>query len=146
MTNVQNFKRLLLLHLLGIPIEEPYDKLLPKTIEYFAPVKTMEINDLDDELNICAVNKHNKLVYGIFKDGGTMQMIVSKSFVDYVSSVLPYTYLNDDTLNRLAHAVLTYNKVEFDGLYISHLNDSNSNYFNSLIKRYEKGDYKMVKV
>ncbi len=150
MMNIQNFKRLLHLHLLGIPVKEPYGKIFDTALDFFEPVKIVKIIDWDNDENTCCIGKKDKVVYTIYfhKDNKNYTLAVNKGFVKLMNSVFPKTDdidVGDDMKREMARVVLKQKGVVFDDIWISDIGDViTESYYGDIAKKYKTGNFVLL--
>ncbi len=144
-----NYKRFLILHNLGIPIDARYANIFDKMSEYLEYVKKVKIYDNDNDENICYIGKDDKIIFSIytFIEDNTKQLIFHRTYDAFVVSVLGGTEEIDNTIIDMLQIFIQSKGIEVERIHFCFTDsERSSSYINSLKKRYKSDNYEKLEL
>ncbi len=139
MSKSQKYKRLLHLHLLGIPIRKPYGNIFDKLLEFFEHNKVVKIIDKDGHDNICHLNDSNEIVY-VLKRAGHEELQLNYKYCLFVISIC-VKHFSPAIIDEMAQIVFSYKKIKFDELNVSAWDVTIDTHFVELHMKHQSGDF-----
>ncbi len=141
-----NFKRQLFLHLLGVPIKEPYGFMFDNLLEFLRPDepnRLVRIIDLDGDDDICLVDKDGKVIYALYRPPHYMGSIIMNHH--YAVSMKTLVNIKSGVVDEMAIIVLKHYKTEFKDFYEKPLSQSfNHRHFTDIEEKYALGDFRLL--
>ncbi len=154
MRNTEQYKRLLILHLLGIPIKEPYVLLFDTFLKFLDVSKKIVITPYgDEEIHTCYIDKKYNIVFSTYEyesnNEKTTQLLIN--FIDnYYQEYQDLFSSYHDIIEEIMYVVLKNKKIEFDELHTHTIKDTMigdnrpPQYFKILKKLYDSGNFELL--
>ncbi len=151
MLEIQKYRRLLYLYLLGIPIESPYVDILDEMCGYFKKDKLVSIVDFDGDATTCSI-KNDRIVYASYmfnknaNDGGYITVKINLPYQEILDSLRNrYPFLDDSVMNDLTFLLLNRENLEYKNFHISKYSEyDNDSHMMRLKKIIDSGKFKIL--
>ncbi len=139
------------MHLLKVPIKEPYGFIFDELIGMLRPNKTVLMEDYDGKTNTCNIDKEDNIVYSICHftdDYDSIVMNFPKEFYTKCANnykkhnIVPRKHI--DEIDKMAMLVLDYYKVRFEDYDSNGFDELNRLLFRDLERKYKLGEFKIL--